>query len=177
MRSSTREIGFVAIFSAIIAVMAQISIPMPYGVPMTMQTLAIPLAGIVLGSKKGALSTFVYILIGAVGIPVFAGFSGGLGVVFGKTGGFILSFPIMALLAGMGMESGTKRRLYAGLTAGAAINYLCGMLMFIAITGSSLHTAFVGCVLPFIPTAVIKIVLSGLLGVQIKKALKPIMQK
>ena len=74
---SIQDICSIAIMTALIAVMAQISIPMPLGVPMTMQTFAITLAGIVLGSKRGALSAIVYLLLGAVGVPVFAGFSGG----------------------------------------------------------------------------------------------------
>ena len=92
----------ISIFAAIIAVCAQVSLPMPYGVPLTLQTFAIQLAGVVLGPKKGALAALVYITLGAVGVPVFAGFTGGMGIVLGVTGGFILSFPLLALLAGIG---------------------------------------------------------------------------
>lgn len=168
MKLSTRDLASIALFTAIIAVMAQIIIPMPYGVPMTLQTLAVPLAGMVLGSKKGTISTLLYVLLGAVGAPVFAGMTGGLGVVIGRTGGFILSFPAVALLAGLGAETGNRWRLAIGLAAGAAANYLCGTVMFAAIAGTGLYAAFAACVLPFIPTAVIKIVLSGILGIQIK---------
>ena len=72
---SIQDICSIAIMTAITAVMAQISIPMPLGVPMTMQTFAITLAGIVLGSKKGGMSILVYVLLGAIGVQVFAGFS------------------------------------------------------------------------------------------------------
>jgi len=168
---STRDLCFIGIFTAIIVVLAQISIPMPYGVPMTLQTFAIPLAGIVLGAKKGTLSTVVYVLLGAIGVPVFAGFTGGLGIVIGPTGGFILSFPIMALTAGIGANKGNKIWLVLGLLVGSVINYLCGMLMFSLVTASDLTTAFVACVLPFIPTAIIKAVLAGVLGVNIKNVL------
>ena len=101
-RLSIRELSLMGLFTAIIAAMSQLSIPMPYGVPLTMQTLAIPLAGIVLGPKKGTLSTLAYILLGAIGVPVFSGFSGGIGIVLGMTGGFIMSFPAMACAAGFG---------------------------------------------------------------------------
>ena len=77
------ELVQIAVFTAIIAAMAQISIPMPAGVPMTMQTFAIPLAGILLGARKGTIATLVYLLLGAVGLPVFAGFTGGIGILFG----------------------------------------------------------------------------------------------
>jgi len=168
---STQDLCYIGIFTAIIAVLAQISIPMPYGVPMTLQTFAIPFAGIVLGARRGALSTVVYVLLGALGVPVFAGFRGGLDIVIGPTGGFILSFPIMALTAGIGASKGNKSWLVLGLLAGSLINYLCGMLMFSLVTASSLNTAFTACVLPFIPTAIIKAVLAGVLGMNIKNAL------
>ena len=64
-----RDMCHIGIFAAIIAVCAQISIPMPLGVPMTLQTLAIPLAGVVLGIKKGVAATLVYILLGIIGVP------------------------------------------------------------------------------------------------------------
>ena len=74
-RQSTgiKDIIYIAVFTAIIAVLAQISIPMPGGVPMTMQTFAVPLAGIVLGAKRGTISTLIYVLLGFIGVPVFAG--------------------------------------------------------------------------------------------------------
>lgn len=160
---------FIGIFAAIICVLGQLSIPMPYGVPMTLQTFVIPLAGVVLGAKKGTLATIIYVLLGTIGLPVFAGFSGGIGIVLGSTGGFILSFPIMALAAGLGADSGKKIWLILGLVIGAIINYLCGMLMFSVITASTLNTAFIVCVLPFILTSIIKMVLVYIGGLNIKK--------
>lgn len=169
---STRDLCLSGIFTAIIAVLAQIFIPMPYGVPMTLQTFAIPFAGVVLGAKRGTLSTLIYVLLGAVGVPVFAGFTGGIGIVFGPTGGFILSFPVLALTAGIGADRNSKALLAFGLIIGPVINYLCGMLMFILVTSGDLKTAFFTCVLPFIPTAVIKTVLAGVLGIKVRSTLK-----
>ena len=93
----TLDLCMIGVVTAVIVIMAQISIPMPLGVPMTMQTFAITLAGIILGSKKGAVASLIYVLLGAVGVPVFANFSGGYQLLVGPTGGFIISFPIMAL--------------------------------------------------------------------------------
>lgn len=168
---SIRDLCLIGIFTAIISVLAQISIPMPYGVPMTLQTFAIPLAGVVLGAKNGTYATLAYVLLGAFGVPVFAGFSGGFGIVLGPTGGFILSFPLMALAAGIGVQHNGKAWLAAGLVLGAVLNYICGMLMFTLVTGRGLQTAFVACVLPFIPTAAIKAVLAGISGVKIRRIL------
>ena len=166
------DLCMMGVFTAIIAVMAQIVIPMPYGVPMTLQTLAVPLAGVLLGAKKGAITAAVYVLIGAVGAPVFAGFAGGLGVVFGPTGGFILSFPLLAFAAGFGADKNNPRWLWSGVIVGVLINYLFGVVYFSLFTGNDIITSFTICVLMFIPTDVIKILITGLLGVKVRKLLK-----
>jgi len=168
---SIRDLCYIGIFTAIITACAQLSIPMPYGVPMTLQTFAIPLAGVVLGTKKGTFSVLIYVLLGAIGFPVFAGFAGGLSIVLGATGGFILSFPLMALTAGIGDSKNNKIWLVCGLLAGAVINYLCGMIYFTVVMSSDLKTAFIACVLPFIPVAIVKIGLVAVLGKSLKTAL------
>ena len=103
-KMSVRDICYAGLFAAVIAVMAQISIPMPLGVPMTMQTFAITLAAVVLGAKLSALSSLIYLILGAVGIPVLANFSGGFDKFVGPTGGFLISFPLMAFIIGWGAE-------------------------------------------------------------------------
>ena len=100
---SVRDICYAGLFAAVIAVMAQISIPMPLGVPMTMQTFAITLAAVVLGSKLSAIASLVYLALGAVGVPVLANFSGGFDKFVGPTGGFLISFPLMAYIIGLGV--------------------------------------------------------------------------
>ena len=167
-----KDICLIGMFTALIVVCSQLSIPMPAGVPMTLQTFIIPLAGIVLGAKRGTIATCIYLLLGAVGLPVFAGFSGGIGILFGMTGGFLLSFPLMALCAGLGSRHDNKIKTAAGLIIGAVLNYLVGMIMFAALTDSSMSYAFTACVLPFIPTAIIKIVLAEVIGLQMKKLLR-----
>lgn len=170
-KMSINDLCYIGIFTAIIAVLAQISIPMPAGVPMTLQTFAIPLAGIILGAKRGTMAALIYILLGAFGVPVFAELKGGLSFIVGPTGGFLLSFPLMAFAAGIGADKGNRRTLILGLAAGSILNYLFGMLMFSFVTASNLSTAFVSCVLSFIPTAIIKAVLAGVLGLKIKAVL------
>lgn len=171
---TTRDLCFVGIFTAMISVLSQISIPMPSGVPMTLQTFAVALAGIVLGPKKGTLSALIYVLLGAVGVPVFSGFSGGLGIVFGIRGGFILSFPLIALTAGIGADKSNRVWLGFWLVAGSAINYLCGMLLFSLVAPSSLSAAFAACVLPFIPTAILKVVVAGMFGPKLKDLIRKV---
>lgn len=89
---SIQDLCSIALCTAVIAVMAQISIPMPLGVPMTMQTFAITLAAVILGAKKGSIAALVYILLGAVGLPVLAGFTGGIQYFAGPTGDSLSPF-------------------------------------------------------------------------------------
>ena len=167
-----RDLCYISLFTALIAVLAQISIPLPGGVPMTLQTFAVPVAGLVLGPKRGTIAATVYVLLGAVGVPVFAGFSGGIGIVLGMTGGFIVSFPLMAFLSGLGAGKNIKSPLlWLWLILGAAANYAVGTLWFMAVANSSLTAALAACVIPFIPTAILKIILSAAFGTVIRGAL------
>lgn len=169
---SIQDICGIAIMTAITAVMAQISIPMPLGVPMTLQTFAVTLAAIILGAKRGATSMLIYLLLGAVGVPVFAGFAGGLPKIIGPTGGFLISFPIMAYIIGKGMELRHKKGMFTLMVIlGTIANYVVGVAMYCIIMKASVITGFTACVLPFIPTAIIKAVLAAVLGLQIHKQL------
>jgi biotin transport system substrate-specific component len=167
---SIRDICFISVFTAVIAVSAQVAIPLPGGVPVTMQTFAVPLAGLILGAKKGTLAVVVYILLGMMGVPVFSAFRGGFGVIFGATGGFILTFPLIALLAGIASDINIKF-IPAGLVLGTAVNYAGGLLMFCAVTSSSIGEAFVLCVMPFILPDILKIILAGGIGISVRKIL------
>lgn len=165
----TKNLVLCALFAAITAVLAQIIIPLPGGVPFTLQTLAVSFCGIMLGAKKGFISQLVYVAMGAVGLPVFAGFSGGFQIVVGPTGGFILSFPLMALIIGYVSEkTNNKTYIFLGMIAGSIVNYLIGMIQFSAVTNSGLLKAFMLCVLPFIIGGLIKAFVAMELGLKLK---------
>ena len=136
---------------------------------MTLQTFIVPLAGAVLGSKKGAAAAVIYILLGAVGFPVFSGFRGGIGIIAGPTGGFILSYPIMAFV--VGLWGGKKLWLGIGLAAGSVINLGMGMVQFAFVTGNDLQTAFYAAVAPFVLIEAAKMVMVYLFAVRVKKLL------
>ena len=160
-RFSVREICYSGLFAAVIAIMAQISIPMPGGVPMTMQTFAITLAAVVLGAKLSTVSSVIYLLLGAVGVPVLANFSGG----------FLISFPLMAFIIGWGAD---HRHAFRGayvlaLIVGTIANYVVGTAMFCVLMNSSIAAGVTACVLPFIPTAIIKAVLATVIGFLVRK--------
>ncbi len=140
---SVRDICYAGLFAAVIAVMAQISIPMPLGVPMTMQTFAITLAAVVLGSKLSAIATLVYLLLGAVGVPVLANFSGGIDKFVGPTGGFLISFPIMAYIIGLGVEhrDAFKGAFPVAVVVGTVVNYIVGVILFVIVANSTVSVA------------------------------------
>ena len=158
---SVRDICYAGLFAAVIAVMAQISIPMPLGVPMTMQTFAITLAAVVLGSKLSAIATLVYLALGAVGVPVLANFSGGFDKFVGPTGGFLISFPLMAYIIGLGVE---HRDAFKGAFVTAVV-----VGLFVVVAHSTIAVGISACVLPFIPTAIIKAVLACAIGLNLRK--------
>ena len=169
-KMSVRDICYAGLFAAVIAVMAQISIPMPLGVPMTMQTFAITLAAVVLGAKLSALSSLIYLILGAVGIPVLANFSGGFDKFVGPTGGFLISFPLMAFIIGWGAEhrKDFKGAYVLALILGTVVNYVVGVALFCVVTNGSVAAGITACVLPFIPTASIKAVLASIIGFGVK---------
>ena len=118
---STETLILTGMMTAVTAVLSQIQFPLPSGIPVTLQTFSVALAAYVLGWKMGTASVAVYILLGAVGVPVFAGFSGGISVIAGLTGGYIWGFLIMALFCGLARE---QKNLF--LTAALSLLGLAG---------------------------------------------------
>lgn len=162
----------IAIFTAIISILAQITIPMPSGVPFTLQTFAITLTAVVLGAKKSTIAVLIYLLIGAVGVPVFTNFRGGFQAFVSPTGGFLLSFPIMAFLIGFGAKRQEKKWIYPlTLILGTILNYIVGIAIYCLVTNGTIAAALAACVLPFIPSTIITSILASILGFKIKKRL------
>lgn len=175
---STIDIVYIGIFAAIIAVCSWLSIPL--AVPITLQTFAVCTAAGLLGAKRGVLSTAVYILLGLIGIPVFAGFSSGIGYVFGATGGYLTGFIFTVLIVGA-ITSCLGKRLWVyfiSMVLGIAVCYLFGTLWFAAvynksgINAESLSYAFGVCVSPFIIPDLIKAALSAILCTKLNKFIK-----
>lgn len=101
MKINTKSLVICAMFAALTCAVAPISIPLPGGVPITLQQVSVMLAGLLLGAKLGALSQLVYVLLGAFGLPVFAGFHGGMGSILGPSGGFLVGYPFLAAVCGL----------------------------------------------------------------------------
>lgn len=165
MKRKTLDIVYCGIFATITAILAQIAVPLPGGVPLTLQTFAVSLAGILLGSKKGFISILVYVLMGAIGLPVFSGFSAGISAILGPTGGFILSFPIMAFIVGLFCEkTDNKFLIFIGMIIASIPNYLLGAIQFSIVTGSNMYNAFLVSVAPFILVGIFKAALATIIG-------------
>lgn len=174
---TTKELVFTALMAVIIAVCSWISIPTT--VPFTLQTFGVFMAVGLLGGKKGTISVLVYILLGAVGVPVFAGFSGGIGVLFGTTGGYIVGFLLSGLVYwGMTAAFGEKLPIMIiAMVLGLIVCYAFGTAWFMIVYAKNtapigLMTALGWCVFPFIIPDCIKIALAIVLTKQLKKYVK-----
>ncbi len=168
---ATKEIVCVGMFAAILAVLSQISLPMPSGVPVTLQTFAVALTGVVLAWKLGTVSTLIYILLGAVGVPVFSGFSGGVQVLVNYTGGFIWGFIVMALLCGIGIQRKNKVLGMALGLAGLAVCHLFGVIQFMVVLKMGFAESFLLASMPYIIKDVISVALAYIVGSQIRTRL------
>lgn len=165
----TKNLILCSLFAAIISVCAQISIPFPGGVPLTLQVLAICTTGLILGAKRGVISVFIYLVLGAVGLPVFAGFKGGMAILFGPTGGYLFSFPIMAYIIGLvGEKTNSIPKIFASMLAGLIAVYIVGTLYFSYLTGNDIYTSLMACVAPFLFTDIVKIILATVIGERIR---------
>ena len=181
-RIKTLDMVLIALFAAITAVLSQIAIPMPTGVPVTLQTFAVALCGYFLGAGKGAAALGVYLLIGAVGVPVYSGFKGGFQVLLGSTGGFIFGFIAMAFLCGLSFKkaAGTKLspvlRIAMGV-AGVAACHLLGTIQYMIVTnvnpekaGIDLITSFLLVSAPYLVKDIISVVVAYLISIPLLKA-------
>lgn len=175
--SKTRDIVYIGIMAAIIAVTSWISIPAT--VPFTLQTMGVFTAVGLLGGKRGTWAVLIYILMGAVGVPVFAGFSGGIGIILGTTGGYIVGF-LFSALAMWGMEKlfGKSNLVLAiSMVVGLLVCYTIGTAWFMAVYARNsgavgLGTVLGWCVIPFIIPDLVKIAVSLLLTNRLKKVIQ-----
>lgn len=179
-RMPARDLTYIALFAVLTAVCAWISIPVPAPlVQFTMQTFAVFSALLMLGGRRGTYAIAAYMLLGTVGVPVFSGFRGGLGVLLGTTGGYILGFLFQGLLywfmtAKLGESLPVKA---AACIAGTAVLYAFGTAWYVILyarTGSpvSVMTALGYCVFPFIVPDLLKLALALLTARRICKYIK-----
>ena len=173
----TADLAYIALGAVLIAVCSWINIPS--AVPFTLQTFAVFCVLGLLGGKRGTISVILYILLGAVGLPVFSGFSGGIGRLLGSTGGYIAGFIFIGLLYWLS-EAVTDGGLAAKvitMVIGLAVCYAFGTAWFMYVYARNsgpigLGTALAWCVIPFIVPDLVKLALAVLLSQRVRRAVK-----
>jgi biotin transport system substrate-specific component len=180
---TSRDMSLVGLFAALTAVCAQVSVTLPFltGVPFTLQVFAVLASGAILGARRGFLSQLVYLMLGAVGVPVFAHMAGGFQILMGPTGGYLWAFPLAAFVTGWAADwpprrggAGGLAYLYLGMLGGIALIYGLGAAGLI-ITGVA-HTvprALQLGVLPFIWWDLLKGYLAAFIAVRVRSAVAP----
>lgn len=180
---TTKNLILTGMFTAIISVLAQISIPIQ-PIPFSLSLLAIFLTGMLLEPKYAFLSTLAYILLGILGLPVFAGFRGGIQVLTGMTGGFIMAYPLMAFISSIAYQLSRIVKplsiirniiriaiLSLGMIISLILCYTIGSLWFCHISGSTMAYALTVCVFPFIAFDLLKIALAISFGTILRKVI------
>lgn len=169
-RSSARDLALVATFTGVVAALGLVPafLPPGFSVPITAQSLGVMLAGAVLGARRGALSLVLLLVLVAVGLPLLAGPTGGLGVFATPRVGFLLGFPLAAYVVGWLTERGGPRyRLAWGLVAnvvgGILVLYALGIAGLAAVGGLSVEAAVVA-IWVFLPGDVVKVVVAALVA-------------
>ena len=172
------DLVYIAIGAALIAVCSWINIPT--AVPFTLQTFAVFFVLLALGGERGTIATVIYVILGAIGVPVFAGFSAGIGVLLGTTGGYIVGFIFMGLIYMLFMKLFKEKLVIkiVALVVGLAVCYLFGSIWFMVVymhnTGEVGFLAVLGwCVVPFIIPDLLKMALA----VVIAKRIEPVLKK
>lgn len=169
---SIKDMAIIAIFTAILCVLAPLSLPIG-PVPISLTTLVIYFMLYILGAWKGTVSVLLYILIGLVGLPVFSGYSSGPAKLFGPTGGYIVGFIPLAIIAGLFISKYLNKwyLCFAGMILGTIVCYALGTIWLAYEMKLAMKAALMTGVVPFIPVDLIKMVLAMILAPLLRKAL------
>ena len=171
----TKDLCYIALMAVLMSVCAWIFIPGP--VPFTLQTFAVFFTLLTLGGRRGLFAICVYLLMGAAGLPVFTGGQGGMGVLMGATGGYIMGFILIGIMY-RGIEDETSQiRSVAALVAGLIVCYAFGTYWYLEVYAQSsgsigIGSALMACVVPFLLPDALKLALAVTLSKRMKKHLK-----
>ena len=165
-----------AVCVAMVAVLSQISFPIPFSaVPFSMGIMAVFLCGAILKRKQAVMAQMIYLALGAIGVPVFSQFRGGINVLIGPTGGYLIAYILMAYIVALASEKAKKRpfwTLLLAMIASLLICYIIGTWWFSVVTRNSISAAIASCVLPFVLPDIAKAVLSAYFATILKKSIK-----
>ena len=169
---TTRQLTLTAMLTALLCILGPLTLPLG-PVPLSLTTAALMGMALLLGPARAALCCTVYLLMGLVGLPVFSGFTGGMGVLLGPTGGFLLGYLPLTALCGVLCRGTESRGLHAlAFLLGTALLYLAGAAWYCRQSGAEASAALAVCVLPFLPGDVLKILTVALGGGSIRRRLR-----
>jgi len=171
----TKQLTITAFFTTLTIVFAQLILPLPFTpVPLSLSLLPVFLSGAILPKRFAVLSQLAYLLLGIAGLPVFAGWKGGPGVVFGPTGGFLIAYPIMAFATAAIMERSKKKNTAACVSAMLAALLICYLFgsVFFAVSGNiGWVESLSATIFPFVLFDCLKLDACAILAPTINKAL------
>ena len=164
----TKKIALWALFTAIIAASAWISIPTPMGINLSFSLFGVCLAGFCLGVKGSIAATTVYIALGAVGLPVFSQFAGGVGVLFGASGGFLWGFLLSAYLCAKASGTIGKIKSHIFMLLAVLACHIFGLIQYSVVTGNGFFISFLSVSLPFLAKDIFLVYLTKFIAKKIK---------
>lgn len=178
---NVRQMVLIALLTAITCIFAPISMPIPVSpVPVSLATLVLYIGVFILPWKQALLSCLIYILLGVFGLPVFSGFSGGIGKLAGPTGGYLIGYFFLILIAGLFIEKASGKYRYvlyaAGLVLGTLVTYIFGTVWLSMQMGLTFPQGLAAGVIPYLPGDTVKIVIALIFGPQLHKRLCNIQQ-
>lgn len=170
--TDVREMALIAVMAAVTCVAGPLSVPIG-PVPISLTNLAVYFAIYLLGMRRGTTSYVVYLLIGMVGVPVFSGFTGGFGKLFGPTGGYLIGFIFMALICGVFIDRSHHKIVPSmiGMILGTIVCYAFGTAWLAYQAHYTMAAALAAGVIPFIPFDLGKMVIAALIAPQIRRRL------
>lgn len=181
-KQRTKELVEIALFAAVLCVIAPFTIPVPVSpVPLSLATFGVYLAAVLLGAKRGACCVLVYLLLGMIGLPVFSGFNGGIGVLAGPTGGYLLGYVLCAWIVGWlvkkqvplkKMKSRGRQVMWNmfAMTLGTLVCYTMGTTWFLVVMSGSytVTQALLVCVVPYLVFDFIKVLAAAMMAEPVK---------
>ena len=163
----TKQMVLIALMTAVTCVLGPLSIPLPFSpVPISLTNFAIFLAIFVLGMKNGTISFIIYLLLGAVGVPVFSSFRGGLQVLAGPTGGYLIGFIFLALIMGFALDHFDRKLVptIIGMIIGMVVCYAFGTVWLAKLLSLSFKEGLMMGVIPYLPGDAAKIIIAAIVG-------------
>lgn len=178
LKLSTQEITLIGMCAALMAIFSQFSVPLPFtSVPITLQIFGLAMISIIVGEKIATISILIFMLLGAIGLPVFSNFSGGFAVISGPTGGYIIGYIFMAFLTGYASYHLNKVMIYIYSYIGMIIVYIIGTLQLKIVTGLTLQASLVAGVYPFIIKDIVITAVAIFIGLKVQKRIKRIISR